>query len=86
MTARIGGASREHQDTQGPTNLTWHLHRKHSKCFNGWALSHGGLDDLKILRESILQLPKSQIVEIITTIQTVRCDALDYLLLVIKAV
>jgi len=63
MTSRTEEGSRKYPDIQGPTNVPWHLYHVHSGCFSEWALSHDDLDDVKIFRESVLQLSKGKIAE-----------------------
>ena len=61
----------KYPDTQGSTNLLWHLYLTHPKCFDECPLAHDDLDEMKIFRENVLQLPKVKIAKIVTTIQTV---------------
>jgi hypothetical protein len=69
MTSRTEEHSRNTQDS---TSVPWHLYRIHSEYFMDRTFSQHDLDDAAIFRESIIRLPRDEIVKIVTAIQTVR--------------
>ena len=79
MASQIEGDSRKHADAQDSTSVSWHLYHIHAACFVGRTFSKNSLDDIRIFRECIARLPRSEMTKIVTTIQTVRYRALETL-------
>jgi hypothetical protein len=77
MTTRTDEDPGKHPDIQDCANVPWHLCRVHSACFIDRGFSRHDLDDVKIFRECILRLPRVEIAQIVTAIQTVCYRGLD---------
>ena len=62
----------EHPVRQGSVNIPRHLCHSHSTAFASETFSQHDLDDMRVFRESVVKLPKSEIENVVTSIQMVR--------------
>ena len=64
--------SRKHPFRQGSVNIPRHLCHSHSTAFASGAFSQRDLDGVRVFRASVVKLPKSEIANVVTSIQMVR--------------
>jgi hypothetical protein len=70
MASELEEDSRQHPDAQDSISVSWHLYHIHPACFVGGAFPEHSLNDIRTFRECITRLPRSEMTNIVTTIQT----------------